>query len=118
MLKLAGLLLGGNSLKLSSQCAIIGTELYIRKFCSRSQSLYLMLSSPLSNGSALRSKYFGTRISDSGARQTSMPVDRCSEKTTLNLPARNAMHSPSSLQYKNPLRGDSFSLPERKGSKL
>ena len=38
------------------------------------QSLYLKLSSPRSNGSARKSKIFGTRTRDSGWRQTSNPL--------------------------------------------
>src|SRR5262245_26617789 len=98
MLKLAGLARGGNSLKLSSHFIRNGGAAYCRKMFSTNQSLYLKLSSPRSKGSARRSKNLGTRIGDKGSRQTSKPLLRCSANTTLYLPMRIAIQSPSSLQ--------------------
>ena len=55
---------------------------------SMNQPSHLKLSSPRLNGSARRSKNFGTRIVASGSRQAARPLLRYSAKTILNRPIR------------------------------
>jgi len=50
---------------------------------------------------------------DEGFLQQDMPSARCSMKWTFQLPTRSAIKSPSSLQYKKPLRGFSLTSPLR-----